>query len=78
MGGNASGAVSTIDASKEKDMAYSHYLKAVAYARQGNSSEAIASLKTAIEKDGALKAYAKDDAEFIKLRSNSGFTSLVN
>ncbi|MEI6019643.1 MAG: hypothetical protein WCR21_00800 [Bacteroidota bacterium] len=78
LGGNASGAVSTIDASKEKNMAYSHYLKAIAYARQGNSSEAIASLKTAIEKDGALKAYAKDDAEFLKLRSNSGFTSLVN
>lgn len=78
MGGNASGAVSTIDASKEKDMAYSHYLKAIAYARQGNSAEAISSLKTAIEKDGALKAYAKDDAEFLKLRSNSGFTSLVN
>jgi len=78
MGGNASGAVSTIDASKEKDMAYSHYLKAVAYARQGNSSEAISSLKTAIEKDGALKAYAKDDAEFLKLRTNAGYTAIVN
>ena len=78
MGGNASGAVSTIDASKEKDAAYSHYLKAVAYARQSNSAEAINSLKTAIEKDGALKAYAKDDAEFIKMRSNTGFTGLVN
>jgi Tfp pilus assembly protein PilF len=78
MGGNAAAANSTIDASKEKDMAYSHYLKAVAYARQGNSSEAINSLKTAIEKDGALKAYAKDDAEFLKLRSNAGFTAIVN
>lgn len=78
MGGNAAGAVSTIDASKEKDMAYSHYLKAIAYARQANNSEAINSLKTAIEKDGALKAYAKDDAEFLKLRSNAGFTAIVN
>lgn len=37
-----------------------------------------ANLKTAIEKDNALKAYAKDDAEFIKMRSESGFTALVN
>ena len=35
-------------------------------------------LKTAIEKDGTLKAAAKDDAEFIKLRSDAGFTGLVN
>ena len=59
-------------------MAYSYYLKAVAYARQGNSGEAINSLKTAIEKDNALKAYAKDDVEFLKMRGDSGFTSLVN
>ena len=68
----------TIDASNEKEAAYSYYLKAVAFARQGNSGEAISSLKTAIDKDNALKAYAKDDAEFIKLRADSGFTGLVN
>lgn len=68
----------TIDASNEKDMAYSFYLKAVSNARQGNTSEVISNLKTAIEKDGALKAYAKDDVEFIKLRADSGFTGLVN
>ncbi|MCW3077425.1 MAG: hypothetical protein JWO32_2034, partial [Bacteroidetes bacterium] len=68
----------TIDASNEKDMAYSFYLKAVAAARSGNNAEVISNLKTAIEKDAALKAWAKDDAEFIKLRGDSGFTAIVN
>jgi hypothetical protein len=68
----------TIDASDEKDMAYSYYLKAVSSARQGNNGEVLSNLKTAIEKDNELKAYAKDDVEFIKLRADSGFTGLVN
>lgn len=78
MSGNAGVAKETIDASNEKDMAYSYYLKAVSAARQGNNSDAISNLKSAIEKDNALKAYAKDDAEFIKLRADSGFTGLTN
>jgi tetratricopeptide (TPR) repeat protein len=78
LSGNAGAVKTTIDESNEKEMAYSYYLKAVAAARQANSSEVISNLKTAIEKDNALKAYAKDDAEFIKLRSDSGFTGLVN
>ncbi len=68
----------TIDASNEKEMAYSYYLKAVAAARANNNADVLSNLKTAIEKDGALKAYAKDDAEFVKLRAETGFTSLVN
>ena len=68
----------TLDASDEKDMAYSYYLRAVSFARQGNNGEVLSNLKTAIEKDNGLKAYAKDDAEFIKLRADSGFTGLVN
>jgi hypothetical protein len=77
MSGNATAVKETIDGSDEKDAAYSFYLKAVASARQGNSSEAISNLKTAVEKDNSLKAYAKDDAEFIKLRSDSGFTGIT-
>ena len=77
MTGNATAVKETIDGSDEKDAAYSYYLKAVASARQGNSSEAISNLKTAVEKDNSLKAYAKDDAEFIKLRSDSGFTGIT-
>lgn len=78
LSGSAASVKETIDASNEKDMAYSFYLKAVAAARQGNNAEVISNLKTAIEKDGALKAYAKDDAEFVKLRADSGFTGIVN
>jgi tetratricopeptide (TPR) repeat protein len=68
----------TVDASNEKEMAYSYYLKAVAASRGGNNADVLSNLKTAIEKDGALKAYAKDDAEFVKLRADAGFTALVN
>lgn len=78
LAGNPGSVKETIDASNEKDMAYSFYLKAVSFARQNNGAEAVANLKTAIEKDGALKAYAKDDCEFLKLRSDAGFTALVN
>lgn len=67
----------TIDGSNEKGLALSYYLKAVAAARKSNNSEVLMNLKTAIEMDGTLKAAAKDDAEFIKLRADGGFTSLV-
>lgn len=67
----------TIDGSNEKGMALSYYLKAVAAARKSNNSEVLMNLKTALEMDGTLKAAAKDDAEFIKLRADGGFTSLI-
>jgi len=78
LSGTGTSVKSTIDASNEKDMAYSFYLKAIANARSGNTPEAIANLKTATEKDSALKAYLKNDAEFIKLRSDASFSALVN
>ncbi len=78
LSGNPGGVKEMIDNSNEKDAAYSFYLKAVSYARQNNSAEAINNLKTAIEKDAAWKAYAKDDCEFLKMRSDAGFTALVN
>jgi Flp pilus assembly protein TadD len=78
LNGNNGVVVSTIDASNEKDMALSSYLKAVAAARNNNAAEVISNLKTAIEKDGSLKAAAKDDAEFIKLRENADFKALAN
>jgi Tfp pilus assembly protein PilF len=77
LAGSAGSVKETIDASNEKEMGYSFYLKAVSAARQGNNAEVLSNLKSAIEKDGALKAYAKDEAEFIKLRGDSGFTALV-
>jgi tetratricopeptide (TPR) repeat protein len=78
LSGNVGAAKQTIDDSKEKEMAYSYYLKAVAAARQGANADVFSNLKSAIEKDNALKAYAKDDAEFIKLRADSGFTGIIN
>ncbi len=78
LNGNTGAVASTIDASTEKDMAWSYYLKAVAAARSNNAADVNANLKTAIEKDGSLKAAAKDDAEFIKLRDNADFKALVN
>jgi tetratricopeptide (TPR) repeat protein len=78
LSGSPDAVTATIDGGNEKDMALSYYLKAVAAARKANNSEVLMNLKTAIEKDGTLKAAAKDDAEFVKLRSDSGFTSLTN
>jgi tetratricopeptide (TPR) repeat protein len=78
LNGNTGGVATTIDASTEKDMAWSYYLKAVAAARSNNTADVNSNLKTAINKDGSLKAAAKDDAEFIKLRDNADFKAMVN
>lgn len=78
LSGNAAAVKETLGASNETETAYSYYLKAVTAARQSMSADAISLLKTAIEKDNAYKAYAKDDAEFIKLRADAGFTALIN
>ncbi len=78
LNGNTGAVATTIDASTEKDMAMSYYLKAVAAARTNNAAEVNNNLKTAIEKDGSLKAAAKDDAEFIKSRDNADFKAMVN
>jgi hypothetical protein len=67
----------TLESSNEKDMAHSLYLKAVASARMGNTADAMTNLKAAIEKDNSFKAYAKEDVEFLKMRADNGFTSLV-
>lgn len=78
LNGNAGTVVATIDASNEKDMAMSSYLKAVAASRNNNTADVISNLKAAIEKDGSLKTAAKEDAEFIKLRENADFKALTN
>ncbi len=78
LNGNTGAVATTLDASTEKDMAWSFYLKAVAAARSNNAAEVNSNLKTAIGKDGSLKAAAKDDAEFIKFRDNADFKAMVN
>lgn len=77
LNGNPESVNATIDASSEKDMAMSYYLKAIAAARKGDAS-GLSSLKTAIEKDGSLKAMAKDDCEFLKWRDNADFKGMTN
>jgi tetratricopeptide (TPR) repeat protein len=78
LNGNTGAVATTLDNSNEKDMAMAFYLKAVAAARSNNAAEVNSNLKTAIEKDGSLKAWAKDDAEFIKLRENADFKAMTN
>jgi tetratricopeptide (TPR) repeat protein len=77
LNGNGESVGATLDASNEKDMALSYYLRAIAAARKGDSAAGMSNLKTAIEKDGSLKAMAKDDCEFLKWRDNADFKSLV-
>ncbi len=78
LNGNAGAVATTIDGGNDKDVAMAYYLKAVAAARSTNTANVVSNLKTAIEKDGSLKAWAKDDAEFIKLKENAEFKALVN
>ena len=78
LNGNPESVAGTIDASNEKDMAMSFYLKAIASSRKGDATGGLAFLKTAIEKDASLKAMAKDDCEFLKWRDNADFKALAN
>ncbi len=79
LNGNTDGAMSTIDNSTtDKDAALSFYLKAIAGARQNKADVLTANLKVAIQKDASFKQMAKDDAEFIKFRTNADFTALTN
>jgi predicted Zn-dependent protease len=77
LSGSADAVNNTIDNSNDKDLAVSYYLKAIAAARKGNTADVTKNLKLAFDKDASLKQYAKDDAEFLKLKGNSEFESLV-
>ncbi len=77
LAGDLDGALTTLDASPEKEDALTYYLKAVIGARKGNQEMVINNLRSAISKDGSLKEKAKNDAEFLKLRENSEFKSLI-
>jgi len=77
LSGSADAVNNTIDNSNDKDLAVSYYLKAIAAARKGNTADITKNLKLAFDKDASLKQYAKDDAEFLKLKGNSEFENLV-
>ncbi len=77
LSGSADAVNSTIDNSNDKELAVSYYLKAIAAARKGNTADVTQHLKSAFEKDASLKQYAKDDAEFLKMKGNSDFENLM-
>lgn len=76
LNGNNEGAIKTIDASDEKDLALSYYLKAVAGARSGNKDLTVNNLKTAFSKDAGLKKKAMKDVEFLKMAEDESFKNL--
>lgn len=61
----------------ETKTAEDYYLLAVCAAREGNTANAIAALKKAVAEKPALKAQAQGDVEFIKLREDAEFKSIV-
>lgn len=77
LSGSADAVNNTIDNSNDKDLAVSYYLKAIAAVRKGNTADVTKNLKLAFDKDASLKQYAKDDAEFLKIKGNSEFENLV-
>lgn len=77
LNGNGDGALTTLDASAEKEDALSYYLKAIVGARKGSADLLLNNLKIAITKDASFKSKAKEDLEFFKYRDNADFKALV-
>ena len=70
-------ALSTLDASADKESALGYYLKAIIGARQDNLDMVVNNLKSAIAKDSSYKAKAAKDREFIKFFENASFKNVV-
>ncbi len=77
LNGNASGCISTLNNSADKESAQGYYLKAVAAARQDKITDVTSNLSKAIGMDASLKTKAKNDREFIKFAENTAFTGLL-
>ncbi len=77
LAGDKDGAMSTLDASPDKDSAMGSYLKAVISARKGDSSGVISNLNSAVSKDSTLKSKAAEDREFIKWFNDPSFKAVV-
>ena len=76
LNGNASGGLSTLNSSADKETAQGYYLKAVASARMDKIGDVTSNLTKAIAMDSAYKAKAKKDREFLKYTENSAFQAL--
>lgn len=77
LNGNASDALTILNALGENVQATVDYLKSIAQMRSNNNAAALELLKSAVAKDPRLKSYAKDDVEFLKLREDAGFKAIV-
>jgi Flp pilus assembly protein TadD len=69
-------AMSSIEASKDKDSAMGYYLKAIISARKGDAAGVISNLKSSIAKDASMSKKAKEDMEFVKWFDNADFKAL--
>lgn len=77
LSGNSEGALSTLEASADKDSALGYYLKSIVGARSGNQELMINNMKSAISKDASLKDKAKQDMEFQKYKTDAAFNGLL-
>ena len=77
LAGDKDGAMSTIEASPDKDTAMGYYLKAVISARKGDGTGVVSNLTSSIQKDSSMKAKAAEDREFIKWFSDASFKAVV-
>jgi hypothetical protein len=77
LNGDKDGAMTTLEASPDKDSADGLYLKAVIAARKGDANGGIANLRAAGAKDAKVKAMAKEDREFIKWFNDANFKAAV-
>jgi predicted Zn-dependent protease len=77
LNGNADAAMSTIEASKDKETGMGNYLKAVISARKSDAAGVVKYLTAAYAKDAGLKELAKTDMEFMKLSSNADVKALL-
>ena len=77
LNGDKDGAMSTLEASPDRDSAAGLYLKAVISARKNDANGVVSNLKASIAKDSRMKEMAQEDREFIKWYNDPNFKSAL-
>lgn len=77
LSGDKDGAMTTVEASPDKDSAMGHYLMAVISARKGDAGGVVSHLSASVAKDASMKSKAAEDREFIKWFNDANFKSVV-
>ena len=77
LAGDKDGAMTTLEASPDKDTAIGAYLKAIISARKNDANGVVSNLQAATAKDSSLKAMASEDREFIKWFKDANFQAAV-